>query len=390
MVGIEDRKVRVLFVIDTLEIGGAERSVVDIATALGSGQAEVVTLYAGSHVLADNLISSGVAVHRLNLRGKYQLFSATRALIRLARSQRSEVLHCTLFRSSLAARFAGALLAIPVVSSLVSVPYAQERKQRLRTRAARFKHYLVHAADLMTSRWVSCYIANSKSVAHQNIKALRLPPTRVEVVYRGRDVNRFSPASDSESVTVRCGLGAGPDDLIVASVGRLVASKRVDMLIECIRDLHDPRLLLVVCGDGPERQRLQALAGGLRVRFLGHQDDVVPILRASQWFASASEFEGLPGAAIEAMLCALPCVLSDIPMHRELDTADGDVVWFPADEMAACSDAISAALSMPPSAARQLGQKLRENAALKFNNSVMIDGHRRVYMRLAGRQDATG
>jgi len=80
------------------------------------------------------------------------------------------------------------------------------------------------------------------------------------------------------------------------------------------RELPDVRVVIV--GDGKLRQALEALAVELglseRVRFIGHRLDVDKWLSKAKLFLLTSDSEGLPIAAIEAMMCGLPVVASDV------------------------------------------------------------------------------
>ena len=85
------------------------------------------------------------------------------------------------------------------------------------------------------------------------------------------------------------------------------------MAIAAIARLPDH--LLVVAGDGPlrhEAERLAAAEAPGRVMFLGEVGDVIPVLHAVDAVVITSEAEGMPGVAIEAALCGLPVVATDV------------------------------------------------------------------------------
>jgi glycosyltransferase involved in cell wall biosynthesis len=100
--------------------------------------------------------------------------------------------------------------------------------------------------------------------------------------------------------------------LSVLFAGRLVAWKRVELLIEAVARATGVRLDVV--GEGPESDRLEGLAVDLgvsdRVRFLGPRahEDVLSLMRAADVFAIASSYEGLPHVVIEAMASGTPVV----------------------------------------------------------------------------------
>ncbi len=101
-------------------------------------------------------------------------------------------------------------------------------------------------------------------------------------------------------------------------VGRLVPIKRVDLFLDAIRHIADtrPEVSAVVVGDGKEMAALQAQAQRLgladNVRFVGQQSDIERWLREARVFVMTSDSEGLSLALIEAMLCGLPAVVSDV------------------------------------------------------------------------------
>jgi len=114
---------------------------------------------------------------------------------------------------------------------------------------------------------------------------------------------------------LRAALGAGDEDVVVLSVGRLAPEKRLDALVRAIAAAADPRLLLVLAGSGPERERLVRLAGELGVRLVLAGDvpheRLVETYAAADVFALLSSWEPWGVVVNEAAACGLPLVLSD-------------------------------------------------------------------------------
>jgi glycosyltransferase involved in cell wall biosynthesis len=105
--------------------------------------------------------------------------------------------------------------------------------------------------------------------------------------------------------------------LNIICVGRLERYKGLHLVLEAIRGLEDVTLTIV--GDGSYRQALERLANGLDVKFVGFQRDPTSYYQAADIFIMPSLGpEGLPLVALEAMSHGLPCLFSDLPVHREI------------------------------------------------------------------------
>jgi len=129
--------------------------------------------------------------------------------------------------------------------------------------------------------------------------------TRTSVVYNGVDPERFSPEEESS-----------PNALTLLSVGNLIPIKGHESLIRACAAISGEfsSLVLEIIGEGPERQRLQALAQQLgiadRVRFRGRQSrqQVADAMRRCTVFALPSRYEGLGCVYLEAMAAAKPII----------------------------------------------------------------------------------
>jgi glycosyltransferase involved in cell wall biosynthesis len=118
-------------------------------------------------------------------------------------------------------------------------------------------------------------------------------------------------------------MSIGMDDVVAICVARLAAVKGIDVLIRAMALLKDRQIKCrcLVIGDGPLAEPLSSLAASLGVSdlviFKGFQNDVWPYLLASDIFVLPSYSEGLPFSVLEAMACALPCVVTDVGGNRE-------------------------------------------------------------------------
>ena len=192
-----------------------------------------------------------------------------------------------------------------------------------------------HAKDIWTTaEWekreklASCeWLVTCTATNHAHLAALA-PPGRVELVYHGLDLSRFSPMQKSHVEKN----GADPaNPVIILSVGRLVEKKGTDVLLGALAQL--PAHLhwrLVHAGGGPLKERLARRARSLgiaaRVDWRGActQTELLAAYRAADLFALASRVardgdrDGLPNVLAEAQSQGLACVASRISGIPEL------------------------------------------------------------------------
>lgn len=140
-----------------------------------------------------------------------------------------------------------------------------------------------------------------------------LDPHRVSTLTNAVPSADFQPVNEQDRNAATAELGLDPQLDWVGYVGSFGSEKRPDFAIAAI--LGQPGIGLVMAGDGPELTRCRALASehcGERVKFLGRVSNVGSVLRAVSALAIPSRTEGVSGSAIEAALCGIPVVTTDV------------------------------------------------------------------------------
>ncbi len=165
-----------------------------------------------------------------------------------------------------------------------------------------------------TERVLAC----SGHVRDHLVRRVGLPPDKVALVYNGVDTTAFAPAGpdDPARAAARADLGIGPGDKLIGTVGHLNRQKGHAVLIEAMAGVleREPAARLLIAGRGPLRKRLEALAVACgvagKVTFAGLVGDVPRLLKAFDAFAFPSLWEGFGIALTEAMAAGLPTVAS--------------------------------------------------------------------------------
>jgi glycosyltransferase involved in cell wall biosynthesis len=164
--------------------------------------------------------------------------------------------------------------------------------------------------DAIVEKRLLSIVSRADMVITMGTKAIRFfrdkgIDTHFNVVSGGIDSQRFRPAQE-----------APLHDLILT--GRLVEIKRIDIFLQAIKRVAEriPEVKAVVVGDGKLRGSLQSLSVDLgidrHVSFVGHQAAVENWLPRAKVFVLTSDSEGLSLSMMEAMMCGLPAVVSDV------------------------------------------------------------------------------
>lgn len=368
---------KVLYVVDGLGGGGTERSIGEMLPQLtGRGVDPVVVCLERRRGAHEALEAAGIRVEVLPAGGWVRQVAALRRRIA---QHRPALVHTTLLRADLAGRLAGAATGVPVLTSLVSTPYAAVRLHDPAVRPARLLQ--ARLADAVTARWLCNHFhAVSQTAKDAAVSALGLSAERITLVPRGRDPRRLGRPSPERRARARAALGLPPDAELAIAVGRHEFAKGLPDLIAAAVRLapQRPRFVLAVAGrEGSLTAELLsriAVAGlGERVRLLGHRDDVPELLAAADLLAFPSLYEGMPGAVIEAMALGLPVVASDIPPVREVVEPRVSALLTPVSDPDAMATAIGFLLD-DPARASAFGRRGREIFHERFTLDRSVDG----------------
>jgi glycosyltransferase involved in cell wall biosynthesis len=308
---------KILFVIDGVGSGGAERSLAQMLPYLDRVGIKSTVAFFDRHAdsLESSLRAQGTDLRHLPQQGVMRRVAALRRLIL---TEQPHVVHTSLFQADVIGRLASIGLNKVVISSLVNTSYDPIRLQNNDINP--LKLWIVRQLDSWTARHLTNHFhAVSEAVKTAAIETLHLAPAQITVIERGRN-NRLDGPNAARRAKTRTELGLEDSDELIISVGRQEYQKGQQYLIEAMDQIvrGRPRARLVIAGArGRQSETLEAvrIRYGLadRVRLLGHRDDIPDLLAASDVFAFPSLYEGAAGALLEAMAMGLPIVASKIP-----------------------------------------------------------------------------
>ena len=179
-------------------------------------------------------------------------------------------------------------------------------------------------ADVANRRTATNYDAVVCTTAFAREEFERIDATNVMTVPLGVDLDQFHPRHHSAELR---GRWAGPDQVLLVHCGRLSVEKHPHRSIDTVATLREAGVdaRLVVVGEGPLRARLQRHAGRLPVDFLGYvgcRDTVAGILASADVALAPGPHETFGLAALEALACGTPAVVSRTSALAEILTTD--------------------------------------------------------------------
>jgi glycosyltransferase involved in cell wall biosynthesis len=359
----------VLVLIDTLNIGGAERYAVTISNWMSRAGIDVTIAAEAGELNAD--LDPAVRFIDLPLDGvRYTLPQISWRIRAELLTHRPAVVVANSLATTWVAQVAQTGLSIPVVNVAHGWP-----EHRYRTVGP-----LMRAADAV--------VAVSPDVRARLVSG-GLHPGRCTVIHNGVDCTPLGPRQGAQRTAARATMGAAPEDTLVIIVGRLSEQKAHQHIITIAASLRTkhPRLRFAVIGSGSREAELQGLIDaadlGDRVRLLGKRTDVPDLLGGADIYLSTSDWEGMPLATIEAMASALPVVSTRTEGADQLLTEACSIVA-PIGDAEAMAEAIALLLT-DPDRRRRFGTAARARALRHFSHDRMTGELVALLAKLAGK-----
>lgn len=381
-------RIRILYVIGTLDIGGAETQLVEMTRSLDARFAPSVCCLAAAGPLIDRLHDAGIPVTTIGLRspragrGWMRFLPAIGRLpidifrfVLYVRKERPEIIHGFLMHAYVLSAFAGHLTGVPViVASRRSLSHFKKDRPFMRF------------FERVTNRWTDRVIANSDAVKRDAVETENLPAEKIDVIYNGLELDAYDRVTASQVQALRkdLGLGAGPVVIVVAN---LIAYKGHEHFLRAwatvCRQFPDAVALLV--GDGVVRVEREADARALglekNVRFLGFRRDVPALLAASGLLVHPSLQEGFCNALLEAMAASRPVVATDVGGNAEAVVEGQTGLLVPAGDADRLAAAILNVLGRPDRG-EAMGRAGRRRVEERFQRSKMLPQYEALYDEL--------
>lgn len=384
--GKDERRLRVMTLVDYAEGGGAERAAVGLAMAIDRERFDsmVCATRAKDGDVLRELAKAGVRVIRLERKpGKTSL--GWGPLVRTLRRERVDVLHAHKYSSNVWGVLVGRLARVPVIIATEhSWSFTGKPVRKLLDR-------------FLVGPFASAFVAVSHHDARKMTEVEGVHPRKVWVIHNGV-VPRAAHATAEADPGMRAELGIPAGAPVIGTACALRREKALEVLVEAFAtvraELPDARLLIAGAGQGEaERLRLEAEAGRLglalgdSVIFLGRREDIDRFLDALDVFVLSSDNEGMPLAMLEAMGAGRAVVATSVGGVPEVAEGEAAVLVPPRDPASMAREVL--ALLASPRRRAELGERGRRRVDAEFSYQGSVERWQSLYGVLYERSRAS-
>lgn len=380
-------KIRIAYLITSLDVGGSERQLVSWVRGLPKQRYEChILCLSGFGPLEGAARQAQAILHDLcyprrrapgTIRGSTlpAAFLAWLRLVRLLRHINPHILHTMIPACNVLGGVAGRVSGVRrmICTKLALGNYRDQSR------------ILAKLEDLVDP-WFDLVHCKSRAIIEDTLRREPIPPEKMRLVYNGIDLSPFQNLPPREEV--RKELGIAFDRVVVGTVANLIPYKGHAEIVAAAARLARsyPELLFLWVGrdDGIwQNLKNQAESMGVadRIVFLGPRQDVPRMMAAMDVLLSASHEEGFSNVVLEAMAARLPVVATRVGGNPEA-VVDRVTGWIVEPKNPESIAGALEELLRRPDLRRQMGEKGRERVEREFSYEVMMRGLERLYEEL--------
>lgn len=359
------KRKRVLYLIDTLNVGGTETQMAQAALRLHqSGHHVTVACLRAEGPLREILQQADISIVEFRKEKTLLSFAGVYQLLRLAlflRQEKFDVLHAHDLWANLLGVPAAWLARTPIIISsrryLANLNWYTPARDKFIRMIYRFSNYVV---------------VNSGAVRNLLLEKNGLPAEKVRILHNGVDVERFTQVQRERKKLLP---GIGDRSALIAVVANMYDGVKGHMHLIAAASVVCrilPEAIFLLIGDGKERPNLEQAVSeaGLKknVLFLGYRNDIPELLACCNLSVLPSEAEALPNALLEAMASGLPVVATRVGGASEVVEDGVDGLLVPPGNPQALAAAIVQILQDP-----SLATRFSHAARKKMRNEFSFD-----------------
>ena len=388
----QEKKYNILYINDNSALFGAERCLINIIENLDRTKFAPFVLLPNEGLLEKKLKEMRIEPAILNFRFKATktnpiiFINLITGFIRLVKEKKIDLIHINLYHHSANFWLAFSLLKLPIIIHV------------------RGKEWIDFFQKLVMFRYAKKILFISEYAKEEFFKKRRsdflfkINKNRLDVIYDGIDVNRFTPKDDSRYL--REEFKVKNDETLIGLIGAINSNKGQDILIEAAKDVLKkyPKVKFLIVGDPylnePERLAYKSeiinriATYGLKDNVLvsGFRDDIPEVMNAIDILVQPSKYEGLGISMIEAMACKKPVIGTNVGGIPEVICDNKAGILLKERTPRELAEAIIFLLAHPEDAMKK-GTNGRQIAVDKFNIERNIKRIEEIYFEEIAKSD---
>lgn len=377
----ETRRFVVVFIIDGLGLGGAERLMVPILKYLDRNIFEprvCVLQDKDGNPMAEDLFVLGVPVDLLPIHYLRDITAIPRIYAYLRRVK-ADLVHTQLEFSNILGNFAAKLLRLPTVSTIHTMP-RQDMGRKMK---------LHQTLEMMSLRFFcDKVISVSEEARLFHLKIGQFLPHKIQTIYNGIDFSNFSELDIvSEAASVRNELALPVEAKLLTTVAVLRELKGIQFMLRALPAVLDKysNVYYLIVGSGAYREALERETDNLGIKshviFLGKRSDIPRLLAATDIFILPTLTEALPTVLAEAMAAHLPIIACKVGGVPEMVMDEVNGILIPPEDPPALSNACVSLLS-DLDRGKTMGEAGWRFASQKFNIQMQVEQLKNLYVGL--------
>lgn len=371
---------KVLFLVRSLNIGGAERQLYTLLRTIDRSRFNpVIVIFYSEGTMVSEFNTSEIPVLSAAKASRWDVIPFVFRLIRIIRNEKPDMVVSYLVAANILA-----ILLKPFFKPariVISIRHSVLRKEDYDWLSS-----LLYSIENRIAGWSDLIVVNSFFGAIQ-AQERGIPEEKMVVIPNGIDTIKFHPDLDLRE-TQRRDLKIQEESILIGLVGRLDPAKNHIGFIEAASIIKylAPQAKFMIIGDGPDDYRQNLIRKisenqlDEKVNLVPAQLDPVPIYNALDICISNSVGEGFSNVIAEAMACEIPCVVTDVGDSARIIGQTGMVT--PANNAQKLADAMLFLINMGSDKRKEMGRNARERVIAEFSVKKMVASTMEEFERL--------
>jgi glycosyltransferase involved in cell wall biosynthesis len=359
------RKIKIIYILPTLNIGGAELFTIDLIRNLNKNKFIVGIVCLKDfeeNFLEKNVKELGIPLLRINKKGRFDILSFY-ILIKYLLREKPDLVHTQLFAGDLYGTIAAKIVGIKHIISTEQINIHNRKIEAV------FKRLITPLRELV--------IAPSKAVKESLTRYDGVKEVKIKVIPNAVDISKFYYQDRDYKINNK--------KIFIGSAGRLSREKGFGDLIEAISKIKKEDIYYLIAGEGDLRNELLAKIENLRleskIQLLGRQEDIIRFFKVIDIFILPSKWEAFGNVIIEAGCSGLPVIASNVGGIKEIIINNNDGLLF---ESGNVLDLVSKIEYLIDNWAerRRLGANLQRKVIMKYGIKKIVKEYENIYFDL--------